>query len=343
MMLSEPDVSLPANLHRLAVLVKDWQGEFLDKARTVCAVNPTAGGVPVYWCFNAAAERDYLAEEFGAGRTLVGMRSLNQIVRVVPERSHVLDPLAQHYAETLLARFGTRPCIVGGNCQSAGIALRVANHLMAAGVPVQRLVVLDAEPRLPFGGSIRLLFGGQSRTHNPFLKPQPDPSRPIPWHWERAWHRFEVRTVSGGHGEYFRPENVPSLARAILEPWSQASVSSSPGDGHLARVRRAVCRVTDVAREATTVEVVMPETVAPGDGLGLMPLWCSPAGSLVPQPGPDWIVPVNSRAVWRRTFENPFSAQGGVLIPVLCLAGHGPLIWPKVASWNLARRPDQTD
>jgi hypothetical protein len=323
----EPDLSLHANLRRLAVLAKDWQGQFLDSAATVCALNPEAGAVPVYWCFNSAAERDLLSQEFGPGQTLVGMRSLNKIVRVVPELSHVLDPLAKHYADALLSRFGTRPCIVGGNCQAAGIALRVANRLMAAGVPVQRLVVLDAEPRLPFAGTIRLLFGEQSQAYNPFLKPPMDPSRPIPWHWERAWHRFESRIVYGGHGEYFRPENLPGLARAILEPDLKAPATTTKEKVHPEDIRLVTCRTVEVARQLTTIEVVVPRTVALGDQLGLLPIWRNAKGSIMSALGPDWIVPIRTGPTWRRTFANPFDTPDATLIPVLCLAGYGPVSW----------------
>lgn len=328
---AQPDLSLEANLRRLAVLVQRWPGETIDEGQTLRLLNPQGDAVPVYWCFNAIAEFGALGASFGANQPLVGMRSLNQIVSVTPDTSFVQDALAAHYAQALLARFGRVPCIVGGNCQAAGIAWRVANLLRAAGVPVQRLVFLDAQPHLPWPGRVRLLFGVLSTGFNPFLSPPADLRHQVPWHWERAWHRCDTRIVSGGHGQYFFPENLPDVARAILEaePVSAPSAArASSVASSVAACRDLRCRLVHTDDQSSTVELVTPADFAALGGLAVMPLWQSPEGGLQGEPGSDWIVPVDSLPVWRHRFMHPAGLSKPRLVAVPCLAGHGPLIWP---------------
>lgn len=322
-----PDLSLGANLRRLAVFAKDSPGEAIDSASTMRALHPQADAVPVYWCFNRMAEFELLGAAFGAMQPLAGMRSLNQILRVTPDTNFVLDALAAHYADALLARFGTRPCIVGGNCQAAVIAWRVANRLRAAGVTVQRLVFLDAEPHLPWPGTVRLLFGARAVGYNPFLMAPADPLRPIHWHWKRAWHRVETRIVPGGHGEYFRPENLPEVARAILEPESTAAMPETYSAARAA-CRHLRCTVVHEGPDATTVELVAPEGLSALRGLAVLPLWRRPDGGLQTVPAADWIVPVKTLPVWRHRFPKPPGPAELRLVPVPCMAGYGPLTWP---------------
>ncbi|MDB5663801.1 hypothetical protein [Cypionkella sp.] len=328
MIFLQPDLSLLANLNRLAVLVKDWPGEPIDPAATIFALNPEASATPVYWCFNTAAEFMLLGKVFGADQPLVGMRSLNQIVKVTQETTLALDLLAKHYADSLLARFGERACIVGGNCQAAGIAWRVASHLRLAGVPVQRLVLLDAEPHLPYPDSIRLLFGARSTAFNPYLKPPADPLRRVPWHWERAWHRFETRIVPGGHGEYFTPENLPEVAKAILDPLESHCVLSEMQRRSRAACRSVRCKTVHVAETASTVEIIAGANFEDIHGLAVVPLWHGPDGSLQRVSTADWVVSVDTLPIWRGRFPAPAGLSGARLVPVLCMAGFGPLVWP---------------
>ncbi|MFD1740210.1 hypothetical protein [Cypionkella sinensis] len=328
---AEPDLSLEANLRRLAVLMRRWPGEAIDAALTLRLLNPQGDAVPVYWCFNAIAEFGPLADSFGPRQPLVGMRSLNQIVNVTPDTTFVLDTLAAYYAQALLARFGRAPCIVGGNCQAAGIAWRVANLLRAAGVPVERLVFLDAAPHLPWPGHVRLLFGALDTGFNPLLSPPDDLQHQVPWYWERAWNRFDTRIVSGGHGAYFFPENLPDVARAILDPDPVSAPAAGFADlvsASVATCRDLRCRVVHSDQQSSTLELVAPTDFSAIRGLAVMPLWQSPDGGLQGDQTSDWLVAVQTLPVWRHRFLHPPGLSHARLVPVPCLAGHGPLIWP---------------
>lgn len=62
----------------------------------------------------------------GPGQSLAEMRSLNQVMEATVGAGPLRDALAGHDAAALVARFGRAPCIVGGNCQTAAIAWRLA-------------------------------------------------------------------------------------------------------------------------------------------------------------------------------------------------------------------------
>lgn len=322
-----PDLSLAAMLRRVGVLMRDSPGAALDAEGTVWALNAGAAAAPVYWCCNAVHEFADLGKEIGPGRPLAGMRSLNQVVTLTRATTQVLDDLADHYAAALIARFGRRPCIVGGNCQSAPIAWRVAVRLIAAGVPVTRLVTLDAQVPLPFPGLVRMIFGAGSLGFNPLLRPPADPARPLPWHWERAWAAFDCRIVEGRHGQYFRPEYLPGVAEAVLRP-------QDPPAARATLDRTFAWRVTATTGTGFWVEAEGPD-VAPGEA-AVVPVWRGAGGGLILTRGPDWVVPVQlagpaGARVWRCHLARPDGAPGAAVTPVPCLRGQGPLSWPPAA------------
>lgn len=315
------DISLAANLRRIATLVRDWPGERLDDAGCLRAVNTGASATPVFWCFNAAEEFLALGRQLGPGQPLAGMRSLNQVMDRTPATEHALDDLAGHYADALLRRFGRAPCIIGGNCQAAAIAYRVATRLIAAGVAVQRLVTLDAEVRFPFPGHVRLLFGSESQAYNPFLAATPDPARPPERNWRFAYRSSDWRIVDGPHGTYFTPGHVPSLARAILAPGPPPLPDPAPVD-----VRWTVSSVDegDVHLSAN------PPAGWDGRGdLAVLPVWRRNGGGLIRIPGDRWIVPLAAGAAWHCTLPRPAEPVPHKVTPVLCMLDRGPLGWPR--------------
>lgn len=320
MTLPPPDISATACLRRLSTLMRDWPGEALCDDGTVRLQNGGGAATPVYWCFNATQEFVALGAMLGSGRPLAGMRSLNQIIVLPAGAAQVLDELADHHAEALLRRFGTRPCIVGGNCQAAPLAWRVAVRLMAAGARVVRLVTLDADLHLPFPGHVRLLFGAESRHYNPALRPPADPLRPPPWHWQRAFRSHECRIVPGPHGRYFTPENLPGLVAALLAPGPQGTP------------RPPCAAVPDwQVTGATATGLSLAATGAVPADLAVMPIWVTAGGGFLRIAGADWIVPVDaSGGMARCRLPRPETPpdDGARVHALPCLPGHGPLIWP---------------
>lgn len=324
----QPDLSLTAMLRRIAMFTRSWPGEGLDAERCVRGVNLGAAAVPVFWCFNAQEEFAALATALGPEQPVVGMRSLNQIIETSPATRPALDEVAQHYAATLIARFGTGRCIVGGNCQAAGMAWRVAMQLWLAGVTVLRLVTLDAEMRVPFPGHVRLLFGAKSSRHNPFLSPPEDAQRPLPWHWQRAYAGCDWDMLPADHGFYFVPPALPALAEAILRPHP-----ALPPRPALAAIS---WRIAAEDSSGLTIEAAPPAALPPAAELAVLPVWQAANGGLVRCDGADWVVPVLGMPVPQGATGVPPLMRARIprqhaavrLVPVLCAKGLGPLDWP---------------
>jgi hypothetical protein len=310
------DVSLAANLRRIGRLVAGLPGEPLDAAGALRLTGAQGHAVPICWCFNDAHEFAALAQAFGDGQPLVGMRSLNRIVEP-SATARVYDDIAGHYAGVILRRFGTAPCIVGGNCQAAAISYRVAVRLLGQGVPVQRLVIVDAEPRYPYPGHVRLLFGRES-PHNPFLGTQPGlvPQRP----WRMAYGRPEWRILEGRHGGYFAPENIQSLARAIRAPSHGAVPPRHPV--------AVEWRATRQGGETITLHAHAPDGMEADTDMGLLPVWQRADGSLARIDGDGWVVPIAPGGRWTCVLPLPAGQGPWKMVPVLCRLGHGPQTWP---------------
>lgn len=312
------DVSLAANLRRIGRLVANWPGERIDDVGVLPLTGGQGAGTPIYWCFNAANEFSALSRTFGDDQPLVGMRSLHQVIDITPATTHAFDDLADYYAGQLLRRFGRSPCIVGGNCQAAAISYRVAVRLLDAGVPVLRLTTVDAEPRYPYPGHVRLLFGRDSRL-NPFLGRRPDPNAEPLRSWRMAYGRAEWQAINGGHGEYFEPWAIESLARCIRQP-SQAMVPSGP----VADVAWTAAR----GDGAVTLNADPPRNLEQSTDLGLVPVWRRQDGSLARIDRDDWVVPIAPGRLWRATLPLPPPPGPWSVTPVLCRLDHGPKSWP---------------
>lgn len=319
-----PDLSLPATLRRLGLLVRSWPGTDLGADGLLRGLNLAGTAIPVLWCFNAQDEFAALGAAMGPDKPLVGMRSLNQIVPTDVATRPLLDALALHYATAIVARFGRAPCIVGGNCQAGGIAWRLAMQLWLAGVPVLRLVTLDAELRVPFPGHVRHVFGAESRAHNPFLTPPEDPDRPIPWHWRRAFGGCDWHFLPAGHGQYFTDPALPALVAAIQAPHEPPAppLPMAKLDWRVAADTPSGLRLTAVPHGDTPV----------AEDLALMPVWLAVNGALLWGSGADWVVPVHRADPTEPPLLSAHVARppadAARLIPVLCATGRGPLDWP---------------
>jgi len=229
-----PDADEPSEarvIRHIGTLCRDWPGEVLDAGATTRVLNADGTAPPIFWTFNSGGEFPALAGQLPASQPIVGMRSLNQIVppgkRAV---TSAITDLASHYADTLLKRFGTGPCLVGGNCQAAEIAYHIALRLLEAGAEVLGFITLDAEWRLPLPVPVKLIFGRDS-DRNPRRKfSEAQMAMRQDW-WSAAFAGIEMAETPGGHGQYFRPENVPGLAQGILSARREAPFSFVPSAG----------------------------------------------------------------------------------------------------------------
>lgn len=319
-------------LSRIDLVTRAWPGRGEPGMRVI---NAEAPGMAVFWIFNAVDELPALTPHLPADRPFVGMRSLNQITSPdLRDGTAAQDLLADHYAARLIARFGRRPCIIGGNCQAAEIAWRIAERLVLAGVDLRLFLTVDAPWFLPLPVPLRMIFGKDS-VFNPASPPRPRRLARMEHCWSHAFPAFERCEIAGGHGQYFEAGHVAALAAQILRP--------APASARVAAVPRPLGWRTRVGPHGGRLLVPEPG-IARADDYLLLPLRRRPGESLRRQAeifrealGP---LATDDRLAFR--VRKAAAPERGALLPVLCRRGHGPVAWPLDAQpeFPVAKDPD---
>jgi hypothetical protein len=316
------EIDLAKLLQHLRVLTQPWTGEPLDDEGTMRLVNADGRRPPLYWVFNAANEPQNLINVLDADQPVVSMRSLNKIAtREAREGGPALDQLADHFASTLLNRFGTRACILGGNCNAAEVAYRVAERLSLAGVNIIRFVTLDKSLHLPLPLPARMIFG-ETRGHGNPADLAEDARARTRAYWHNLFPSFDVDEIASKHGHFFGPDKVTLLANAIFKPSPTLPTLQWTGSIDW---QHSVCSDGRLRLELPThFPSVDPEQ------LDVVPMFARDGGTRflfrdMAQLASPAVVE-NGRIVF---YICPLE-QGGewTLRPILCQRGKGPVTWP---------------
>ncbi len=200
-------------LERLGAYVRTWKGARTSDEALLRGFHPQGTRTPIFWVFQMESELQSLAAAVGEDQPLYGMRSLYKILRVRNLSDPVLREVSNQYLIELLALTQGRPFVLGGNCQAAIVAFRMALALERLGQAAATLVLMEWTSSWGrYAKPVVLLYGNRSQTANVYASPG---GRGLPWR-----HDFQnavVRPIEGGHGEFFRPENVSSLSARLLE------------------------------------------------------------------------------------------------------------------------------
>lgn len=192
-------------------LTSDWIGDPIGDG-LVRILNSSGCRPPLLWCFNASAEPPVMARGLGPDQPVVAMRSLHLVEPLDATRYGSDEEIAAVYTRILLDAAGLKldGCIVGGNCQGAGVAAHIAAALVAAGQDVRALIVMESASPLPFPGRVGMIYGARSEMFNPFLRGEAPEGK-----WKSLFSDPVCEIIPGSHGEYFTDENSPALCRAI--------------------------------------------------------------------------------------------------------------------------------
>lgn len=199
----------------IANFVVPWPGRKVGAFNHISIMNEGGNKPPLLWVFNSAAEFPALAEALGPDQPLVGMRSLNGVVRRDTLTTRHSRILATSYSIEIASYLGNRPCSLGGNCQGAPIAAEIARNLILDAMDVRGFIAMEwmELPALPLRAT--LLFGADSKDYNPFLK------NIDPWPvWNRLFTHADCRILPGPHGTYFLPKTIAGLANEIRSAMS---------------------------------------------------------------------------------------------------------------------------
>lgn len=204
-------------LRELRVYMSGWEGERIDDDALMFGLNTSGRLPPLYWCFNNGTEFKEMARHLGPDQPLYGMRSLNGVLPRKELKIRHDEAIAERYAQDIIHHHPGGPFLIGGNCQSARIAMRMARSLHDGGNEVALLCLLEQAPQMAYPGRVALFFGRDSDKHNPF-KRMTNPEIG----WRRYYREVVWDVVPGTHGHYFRKPNVESLCERISARLAEA-------------------------------------------------------------------------------------------------------------------------
>jgi acyl-CoA synthetase (AMP-forming)/AMP-acid ligase II len=200
-------------LDRIQAHVRGWRGCRLSAGSFLRGFHDGGTRIPIFWVFQMEAEMLSLAGALGGDQPLHGMRSLHNVVRISELADPVLREVSNQYMAELLAITRGRPFVLGGNCQGAIVALRMAQALEQLGCAPAMLFLMEwtfAWGR--YGKPVTVLYGNRSRSAQVYAS---EDGCGLPWTHDLP--RAVVRHIEGAHGEFFQPPNVASLAERLLE------------------------------------------------------------------------------------------------------------------------------
>lgn len=211
---------LDAILARQRTYLAAWQGVRAGPQSLVVRHNAEGSLPPLAWCFQGHHELERLARHLGPDQPVAGMRSGHLVMRY---GAGTIAGLADAYADELDALQPRGAFRLGGNCQGATIARALALALRARGRTVERLVLMEPSRFWFYDEPVDLVFGRDSSL-NP-LRHGPLPERELAAAYP-AGHR--IHFIDGGHGEFFSPRNVLSLATVLAGILGRPSGDSAP-------------------------------------------------------------------------------------------------------------------
>ena len=211
------DKAIDDILRQLRSLMESAASRPIGRDGLVRLANGAGSRPPLMWCFNSDAEFRAMAAQLGDDQPLYGMRSLNKIKVAPQERAAVGRRLAGLYAGELLNHADFSRCAVGGNCQSASIAMTLATALQQAGRNVDLLMMLEKAPPVPYAGRVALFFGRDSVSHNAFRRfAAPEAG------WLRFYREVVHDIIPGAHGQFFREPNIGPFAERVASRMREA-------------------------------------------------------------------------------------------------------------------------
>lgn len=214
------DTALPDDvLAGLLTHAASWAGKRPTVDTVTVGLNIAGSRAPLFWCLQNNKEHQALARHLGPDQPVYGMRSGD---RVMVKTEENIEALARHYVREIRQIRPCGPYLIGGNCQAARIAIRIARRLRAEGHPVPVLLMMDKFEPIDYDGAVVMLFGAGS-DRNPYR------SFSDPQLGYRKFYRGPVwiRETPGEHGRYFVEPNAISLA-ALIDEHLRAAVGLAP-------------------------------------------------------------------------------------------------------------------
>lgn len=198
-------------VRKLESALTSWSGHRPRPSSLLPVVNADGTAVPLFWVFQSEEEFHRLGAALGADCPLYGLRSLVGFLPIREHDANVLNAVCDRYLPEILAAKSLGPIVLGGNCQGGIHALALARRLRRLGRAPTPLVLMEwSFDWGPYEGDVDMLYGDQSYTARFYTQDCAEGPN-----WRLDFRPRGVRSISGGHGEFFLPHNVASLATEL--------------------------------------------------------------------------------------------------------------------------------
>lgn len=191
--------------------VAEWQGHRENDHSLIVSSDDCGAKQQLFWCFQGGHELTALAEALAPDIRVHGMRSAYLLVDDVKSQ---ITALASHYFNEIQTLHPTGSLLIGGNCQGGPIAHSLAELLLNAGREVTHLVLMEQANILPYSKSVGYIFGAESFLH-PESRYENEAFSFQNLCDETYRQGYQLDTTRGGHGHFFDPINILSLAGCI--------------------------------------------------------------------------------------------------------------------------------
>jgi acyl carrier protein len=206
---SEADATIQSFLPEIRRILDLWPGEPVGDSGMIRVLNRTGGKAPLVWCFNDSSEPEALAAALGSDQPLYILRSAHGLIDQEIKEMYETQ-IAEIYAREVFRSVAKGRVAVGGNCQGSRIALMLANTLLHLKIDVATVLLVEPAFPIPYPRRVMLMLGSNYSRINPvFAYGNPHLG------WNRYFRDYRAAVIRGGHGEYFRPGNVSSLADVV--------------------------------------------------------------------------------------------------------------------------------
>lgn len=194
-------------LQRQRQLIHNWEGYRHYENSLILGKNIDGNSHPIFWCFQG--ENEFLATANGLGpdQPIFAMRSGHLLF---DKLDNSLKVLARAYADNITQIYPDESLVLGGNCQGAHVARQITIEMIQRGQPPSLIFLMEADFDEPLSVPAVMIYGKESRRHNPYLH-EPDPEK----RWSELYPEYSVHEIPGIHGQYFTPENLPNLLEVL--------------------------------------------------------------------------------------------------------------------------------
>jgi len=195
--------------------IASWKGIRRRPDSLIMGKNISGTKLPLFWCFQGYEELEALAGQLGKDQPVYGMRSGNLLIKNNPD---YVKELAKYYTNEIAEILDHGECILGGNCQGAGVAWEIGCELSKKELNVKLLCLMEINILKHWPGKIALFYG--SRSHrNPF-RTETAPEK----NWNSCYLSYTIDIINGQHGTFFKGPNLLDFSKKLINRLEEANV-----------------------------------------------------------------------------------------------------------------------